>query len=135
MTPWSLCVVSLVSNSSGAESGVICSPLRKTIIIFYVVEPGIDEYSCIIPRVRFDTTSLMKFLFAIVLAVCSHKTDQQSVRNNLQLQNQNEWQKHTHYVYSSARPLDQMTYLAGGLISDSLLLLNIIKNNRGVGAE
>src|ERR1700733_14268566 len=58
MTPWSLCVASLVSKCSAAESGAICSPLRKT--IFYVIERGIDEYTCIIPRVRFNTSGLAK---------------------------------------------------------------------------
>jgi hypothetical protein len=57
MTPWSLCVVSLINKSSAAENGAICSPLRKT--IFYAVECEIDEYSCIIPHVRFDTSSLV----------------------------------------------------------------------------
>jgi hypothetical protein len=54
MTP-SLWVISLLSKISAAESGAICSPLRKT--IFYVVEHGIDKYFCIILRVRFDTSS------------------------------------------------------------------------------
>jgi len=75
----------------------------------------------------------VKFLFAIMIAVWSHKTDQQK---NPQLQDQNEWQKHTHYVYSSGKPLVlQIIYLVGRLIGDSLLLLNIVKNNWGGRAE
>jgi hypothetical protein len=61
-------VAGLVSKSGAAESGAICSPLKKT--IFRVIERGIDEYSRIIPRVRFDMSSLANQTMLGEVPVC-----------------------------------------------------------------